>query len=50
MANAWWQPLQFEVREAGPWEVVLSTSPASSALSGSSITAAPRSMIVLRRP
>jgi glycogen operon protein len=50
MANAWWQPLQFEVREAGPWEVLLSTSPASSALSGSSITAAPRSMIVLRRP
>jgi len=50
MANAWWQPLQFEVREAGPWEVVLSTSPAASALSGTTITAASRSMIVLRRP
>ena len=50
MANAWWQPLQFEVGETGPWEVALSTSAGSGSLSGSSIRLAPRSMVVLRRP
>jgi isoamylase len=50
MANAWWQPLQFEVREPGPWEVALATSPSSATLTGSSITVAARSMVVLRRP
>jgi len=56
MANAWWEPLQFEVRETGPWEVALSTSASAIDLSSDAtdgalvVTVAPRSMTVLRRP
>jgi len=56
MANAWWEPLQFEVRDTGPWEVALSTSGSAIDLSSDAtdgalvVTVAPRSMTVLRRP
>ncbi|HEY4610730.1 MAG TPA: hypothetical protein VIH06_16045, partial [Ilumatobacteraceae bacterium] len=52
MANAWWDPLEFEIREPGPWKMALSTSDAASAASdGSSrVMVVPRSMTVLRRP
>jgi len=56
MANAWWEPLKFELQENGPWTIELSTSPSTSPSRtasfdrGAALTVAPRSMIVLRRP
>jgi glycogen operon protein len=47
MANAWWEPVQFEFHVAGPWVVALSTSPSTD--TATPITVAPRSMVVWRR-
>ena len=49
MANAWWEPLTFELQADGEWSVALSTAAATSALDGRVITLAPRSSVVLRR-
>ena len=52
MANAWWEPIEFEVREDGSWRVVVSTSGSQTGRIdvASPVTVPPRSMIVLRRP
>ena len=43
MANFWWEPVQFEFQEAGPWVEALSTAVSHATL------VAPRSMVVWRR-
>lgn len=48
MANAWWEPLTFEVQEPGEWTMRLAT--ATPALNAArSFTLAPRSIVVLER-
>ena len=50
MANAWWEPLEFEVQEPGEWRVVLATAVATSSGTGAvRYTLAPRSIVVLQR-
>jgi glycogen operon protein len=53
MANAWWEPLTFEVQVPGPWRVAASTSPLTTTKEdpGANVTytLAPRSMLVLER-
>ena len=43
MVNAWWAPLDFVVREAGEWDVVLATAPTTTG------PVPPRSIRILRR-
>ena len=55
MANAWWEPLTFEVQEPGEWRVVLATAVAQARAAGvdagraGRYTLAPRSVVVLQR-
>ena len=53
MANAWWEAVDFELQEPGPWAVALSTDATQtvnrSAAETTSITVAPRSMMVWQR-
>ncbi|MEQ1700031.1 MAG: alpha-amylase family glycosyl hydrolase [Ilumatobacteraceae bacterium] len=48
MVNAWWEPLTFEVQEAGPWQHELATA-APTVDGPGRFTLAPRSIVVLRR-
>jgi isoamylase len=47
IANAWWEPLRFEVQSRGPWTIAASSCATTSALDGPYITLAPRSTVVL---
>ena len=47
IANAWWEPLRFEVQSRGPWTIAASSCAATSTLDGPYITLAPRSTVVL---
>jgi glycogen operon protein len=46
MANAWWEPVSFEIQEPGPWALVFSTAGSTT---GSGTAVSPRSMVVWRR-
>ena len=51
MANAWWEPLTFDVQEAGSWTVAVSSAtPGPSIDGGRSVVVPPRSVVVLERP
>jgi glycogen operon protein len=47
MSNAWWEPLTFEVQQAGEWRVALASVPPET--DGLTWTLAPRSIVVLER-
>ena len=47
MSNAWWEPLTFEVQQAGEWRVALASVPPEA--DGLTWTLAPRSIVVLER-
>ncbi len=47
MANAWWEPVKFELQEPGSWVVALSTAGSTDA--SPPVTVAPRSMMVWRQ-
>lgn len=49
MANAWWEPLQFEIQQDGDWFVTLSTA-ADVERDGSVVTVPARSIVVLAQP
>jgi glycogen operon protein len=49
-ANAWWQPLMFRNPRPGRWNVELATAPVTEITAdGSTVTIAPRSVVVLTR-
>lgn len=48
MANAWWEPLRFEVQREGEWQPALSTAESVEQV-GASVTVPARSITVLRR-
>lgn len=48
MANAWWEPLTFEVQQPGEWRLALATAPPEP--DGDQWKVAPRSVVVLERP
>src|SRR4029079_2305454 len=53
MANAWWEPLHFQVGSPGLWEVAFSTSGSAIGLTAEEarvVVVPPRSITVLRRP
>ncbi len=47
MSNAWWEPLTFEVQQAGEWHLALASVPPKT--NGLTWTLAPRSIVVLER-
>jgi isoamylase len=47
MANMWWESLEFDVQEAGPWHVALAT--AGSSFDGHRVGVPARSVVVLER-
>lgn len=47
MANAWWEPLEFQVVELGSWRMELATSPDTVRRDDGTVVVAPRSMVVL---
>ncbi len=52
MANAWWEPLEFEVQVPGQWSVELCSAPTLTpvlAKGMSTLTVAPRTTVVLTR-
>ena len=49
MANAWWEPLTFEVQCAGDWSVALTTGPAEVAFVDGCVAVDGRTTVVLRR-
>ena len=46
MANAWWEPLQFEVQREGEWQPRLSTAGPVEQV-GRSVTVPPRAIVIL---
>jgi isoamylase len=49
MANAFWEPLRFEVCEPGDWSVELCTVPDAPGFENGAVVVAPRSICILRR-
>ena len=49
MANAWWDPLEFELQEPGEWRVVLASATPAAPSAGRRFTLAGRSTLVLQR-
>ena len=47
MANAWWEPLRFEIQQAGEWNVALSTS-GEIERNDAMVTVSPRSIVILK--
>jgi glycogen operon protein len=47
MANAWWEPLEFQVVEMGSWRMEVATSPDTVRRDDGTVVVAPRSMVVL---
>jgi glycogen operon protein len=47
IANAWWEPLTFEVQQPGEWQLALATAPPEQ--DGGSWTVSPRSVVILER-
>ncbi len=47
MANAWWEPLTFEIQEPGEWRTVVASAPARHRKR--LVDVAPRSVVVLQR-
>ena len=51
MANAWWEPLTFQIQAEGAWDVAAGSAGTTGELADGWITLAPRSSVVLtRRP
>lgn len=48
MANMWWQPLDFDIPEPGPWRVALATGPGAS-MGEARVEVPARSVVVLQR-
>ena len=49
MANAWWEPLEFELQQEGDWKVALSTA-GKVERDGALVKVPPRSIVILTKP